>query len=105
MRKLGKEIVELGELPKYGSYQDVTSRIQGILCNEKYTGAPFGRLQIKYPPIIDKELFDKVTKLREQRKTGPKSLRKYVPLLQGIIRDGLTKRGLIPNSSICSIPI
>ena len=99
MRKLGIELLKSGELPKYDTYQDVTSRIQGILCNEKYTGVPFGHLQIKYPPIIDKELFDKVTLLREQRKTGPKYQRKHIPLLQGIIRDGLTKRGLIPNSS------
>lgn len=99
MRKLGIELLKSGELPKYDTYQDVTSRIQGILCNEKYTGIPFGHLQIKYPPIIDKELFDKVTLLREKRKTGPKCLRKHLPLLQGIIRDGLTKRGLIPNSS------
>ena len=99
MRKLGIELLKSGELPKYDTYQDVTSRIKGILCNEKYTGVPFGHLQIKYPPIIDKELFDKVTLLREQRKTGPKYQRKHIPLLQGIIRDGLTKRGLIPNSS------
>ena len=99
MRKLGIELLKSGELPKYDTYQDVTSRIQGILCNEKYTGVPFGHLQIKYPPIIDKELFDKVTLLREQRKTGPKYKRKHIPLLQGIIRDGLTKRGLISNSS------
>lgn len=100
MRKLGMELLQSGELPTYDTYQDATSRVQSILSNEKYTGVTFGHLQMRYPPIIDRELFDKVTLLREKRKTEPKCLRKHIPLLQGIIRDGLTKRGLRMNSSI-----
>lgn len=99
MRKLGMELVQDGEFSTYETFQDVTTRIQSILCNEKYTGVTFSHLKMRYPPIIDKELFDKVTLLRDQRKRGPKCLRKHIPLLQGLIRDGLTKRGLTMNSS------
>lgn len=105
MRKLGMELLQTGELPTYDTYQDLTTRVQSILCNDKYTGVAFGKLQMRYPPIIDKELFDKVTLLREKRKTEPKCLRKHIPLLQGIIRDGLTKRGLTMNSSIAMYQI
>lgn len=105
MRKLGMELLQTGELPTYETYQDLTTRVQSILCNDKYTGVAFGKLQMRYPPIIDKELFDKVTLLREKRKTEPKCLRKHIPLLQGIIRDGLTKRGLTMNSSIAMYQI
>ena len=100
MRKLGMELVQSGEFSTYDTYQDVATRVQSILSNERYTGVTFSHLQMRYPPIIDKVLFDKVTLLREKRKTGPKSLRKHIPLLQGLIRDGLTKRGLTMNSSI-----
>ena len=99
MRKLGMELLNMGDI-SCDTYQDGASRVHGILANEKYTGITFGKLGMRYPPIIDKELFEKVRRLREERKTEPKSLRKHICLLQGIIRDGLSKRVLIANSSI-----
>lgn len=99
MRKLGMELIKMGDISCV-NYQDGASRVHGILSNEKYTGVPFGKYGMRYPPIIEKELFEKVSRLREQRKTEPKSLKKHICLLQGIIRDGLSKRVLIPNSSI-----
>ncbi|MEE0340098.1 MAG: recombinase family protein [Bacteroidales bacterium] len=99
MRKLGKELMDVGDINCI-HYQDGASRVHGILVNEKYTGIPFGKYGMRYPPIIEKELFEKVSLLRKQRKTEPKSLKKHICLLQGIIRDGLSKRVLIANSSI-----
>lgn len=99
MRKLGMELLNMGDISG-DTYQDGASRVHGILANEKYTGITFGKLGMRYPPIIDKELFEKVRRLRKERKTEPKSLRKHICLLQGIIRDGLSKRVLIANSSI-----
>lgn len=98
MRKLGIELVQTGELTGE-TYQDVNAKIHRILRNEKYTGIHFGPLNMRYPPIIEKDLFEQIGRLIEERKTQPKSIKKHVSLLQGIIRDGLTKRGLIANSS------
>lgn len=103
MKKIGMELIQSGIL-HYSNYQDASARVQRILENDRYTGCPFGKLQISYPPIIDKELYERVRQLREERKTQPKTIRKYTSLLQGIIRDGLTKRALVaqPNTSMYS---
>lgn len=98
VRKLAIEMLQTGELI-FDNYQDAASRVHAILTNVSYTGAPIGKLNIKYPPIIDKELFDKVAHLLEDRKTQPKTIRKHTSLLQGIIRDGLTKLCLVSNAN------
>lgn len=98
VRKLAIEMLQTGEL-FFDNYQDAASRVHAILTNVSYTGAPIGKLNIKYPPIIDKELFDKVAHLLEDRKTQPKTIRKHTSLLQGIIRDGLTKLCLVSNAN------
>ena len=104
MKKIGMELIQSGEIP-YSNYQDASARVQQILENEKYTGCSFGKLQMCYPPIIEKELYDRVKQLREERKTQPKTIRKHTSLLQGIIRDGLTKRALVaqPNTSMYAL--
>lgn len=98
MRKLGMELLQMGDI-SCDTYQDGASRVHGILSNERYTGITFGKLGMRYPPIIDKELFEEVRRLRMKRKTEPKYLRKHICLVQGLIRDGLSKRVMRANSS------
>ena len=100
LKMLAEELIQTGEL-KYTNYQNARSRLREILTTETYTGAPSKReLHIKYPPIIEKELFDKVQSILQQHKKAPKFSTKCTVLLKGIIRDGLTKRCLVSNTSI-----